>query len=237
MSSNLQTKALHRPDARATTRTRDRYDRLARFYDRMESGAEQRIVRKWRSLLWSRVHGNRVLEIGVGTGKNIPYYPAGIEITAIDLSPRMLEHARQRAAEINSGVNLMTADAQALPFQDASFDAVVTTFVFCSVPDPVLGLREARRVLKPLGQLLVLEHMLTANRLVQPLMHAANPLVVRMMGANINRETVANVERAGYQLSGIDNLMSDIVKLIEARKPDDTLIYNDEGVEEWDASR
>ena len=86
VSSNLQTKALHRPDARATTRTRDRYDRLARFYDRMESGAEQRIVRKWRSLLWSRVHGNRVLEIGVGTGKNIPYYPAGIEITAIDLT-------------------------------------------------------------------------------------------------------------------------------------------------------
>lgn len=237
MSSNLLTKSPHRPDAHATTRTRVRYDRLARFYDRMESGAEQRIVRKWRSLLWSRVRGHRVLEVGVGTGKNLPHYPAGIEVTAIDLSPRMLEYARQRAAEIGASVHLMTADAQALPFPDASFDAVVTTFVFCSVPDPVLGLSEARRVLKPSGQLLLLEHMLTANRLVRPLMHAMNPLVVRVMGANINRQTVANVERAGFQVLQIDNVMSDIVKLIEARKPDDVLTYNKEGVGGWDASR
>jgi ubiquinone/menaquinone biosynthesis C-methylase UbiE len=203
----------------------------------MESGAEQRIVLKWRSLLWSSVRGNRVLEIGVGTGKNIAYYPPGIEITAIDLSPRMLEHARQRAVEVNTSVHLMTADAQALPFPDASFDAVVATFVFCSVPDPVLGLCEAQRVLKPSGQLLLLEHVLTANRLIRPLMHAANPLVVRVMGANINRETVANAERAGFQLLRIDNLMSDIVKLIEARKSDDVLSYQKEGVRRWDASR
>ncbi len=237
MSSNLQTKPLHPPDTCATTRTRDRYDRLAQFYDRMESGAEQRIVRKWRSLLWSRIRGHRVLEIGVGTGKNLPYYPAGIEITAIDLPPRMLEHARQRAAEVNASVQLMTADARALPFPDASFDAVVATFVFCSVPDPVLGLCEARRVLKPSGQLLLLEHMLTANRLVRPLMQAANPLVVRVMGANINRETVSTVDRAGFQVLQIDNVMSDIVKLIEACKPADVLSRNTEGGGGWHASR
>jgi phosphatidylethanolamine/phosphatidyl-N-methylethanolamine N-methyltransferase len=235
VSSNLQTKQLNGPDALATTRTRDRYDRLARFYDRMESGAERRIVRTWRSLLWSRVRGEHVLEIGVGTGKNLPYYPAGIDITAIDLSPRMLEHARQRAAELGTNVKLMTADAQALPFPDASFNAVVATFVFCSVPDPVLGLREALRVLKPSGQLLLLEHMLSANRFIRPLMHAANPLVVRVVGANINRETVANVERAGLDLRRIDNLMSDIVKLIEARKLDDILSYQEEGARGWDA--
>lgn len=216
MSGNEQ---VNQPDLRATTRTQARYDRLAWVYDRMESGAERRKVQHWRSLLWSRVCGRHVLELGVGTGKNIPHYPTGLDITAIDLSPKMLERARQRAVESGVGVQFMTADAQALPFNDDSFDAVVATFVFCSVPDPVLGLHEAHRVLKPEGQLLLLEHMLSANRLLRPLMHAANPLVVRLMGANINRETVHNVERAGFQVWQIDNLMSDMVKLIEARTP------------------
>ena len=219
MLTREHTTPLKQPDACATTRTRDRYDRLARVYDQMESGAEQRVVRKWRSLLWSRVHGEHILEIGVGTGKNIAYYPASVGITAIDLSTRMLEHAKNRAIESGAHVRLMTADAQALPFPEASFDVVVATFVFCSVPDPVLGLSEARRVLKPGGQLLLLEHMLTSNRLLRPLMRAANPLVVRLMGANINRETVVNVERADFTVRKVDDLMSDIVKLIEARRP------------------
>ena len=203
---------------RNTTRTRARYDRLAPIYDRMEGRAERRF-RPWRELLWQRAREARVLELGVGTGKNFPYYPSAADVTAVDLSPKMLERARQRAARTGARVTLQLADAQALPFPDATFDTVVATFVFCSVPDPVLGLREAYRVLKPGGQLLLLEHMLSANRLLRPLMHAANPLVVRLMGANINRETVRNVERAGFKLRRIDDLMGDIVKLIEAEKP------------------
>lgn len=207
------------PESRATRLTRTRYDRLARVYDRLEAGVEALGFRQWRALLWRRVRGPRVLEIGVGTGKNVPYYPAGMEITAIDLSPRMLERARQRVARDGVAVDLQLADAQALPFPDASFDTVVSTFVFCSVPDPVQGLREAHRVLRPGGQLLLLEHVLSAQPVLRALMHLANPVVVRAMGANIDRETLASVERAGFRVERVDDLWRDIVKLIEAERP------------------
>ncbi|HMM40396.1 MAG TPA: methyltransferase domain-containing protein [Thermomicrobiales bacterium] len=200
----------------ATDLTRHRYDRIAGGFDRMEALAERRMA-GWRAELWQRVRGPRVLELGVGTGKNMSYYPAGAGVTAIDISPRMLDIARARAAVIGVDVELREADAQRLPFADASFDTVVATFVFCSVPDAVVGLREARRVLAPEGQLLLLEHVLSENRLLKPLMRAANPVVVRVMGANINRRTVVNVERAGFTIERVDDLWRDIVKLIEAR--------------------
>lgn len=205
-------------DRRATAATRARYDRLAPVYDALERHAERRFA-PWRAALWRRVRGPRVLEVGVGTGKNMPSYPPGLAVTAIDLAPRMLARARTRAARLGVAVDLREADVQALPFPDASFDTVVATFVFCSVPDPVLGLREVRRVLAPGGQLLLLEHVLSCRPLVRPLMQVVNPLVVRVMGANINRETVANVERAGFVAVQVEDLWLDVVKLIEAATP------------------
>jgi len=209
---------MNRIDPQATAATRARYDRIARFYDRMERRNERRFV-PWRAGLWRRAQGPRVLEVGVGTGKNMPFYPQGMTITAVDLSPRMLEHARACAAREGVAVDLREADAQALPFPDASFDTMVATFVFCSVPDPLLGLRELRRVLIPGGQLLLLEHVLSRRPLLRPLMQLANPLVVRLMGANINRETVQHVRCAGFDDLHIETLWLDIFKLIEARAP------------------
>lgn len=202
---------------RETRRTRTRYDRIARFYDRMEAGAEVARFRAWRGLLWQRVHGPRVLELGVGTGKNFTYYPPNLSITGIDLSPRMLERAMRRAKHDNIGVHLHIADAQALPFADASFDTVVATFVFCSVPDPVRGMQEARRVLVPGGQLLLLEHVLSRRPTLRLLMRLLNPFAVRLMGAHINRDTVANLDRAGFTIHQVDDLWGDVVKLIEAK--------------------
>jgi ubiquinone/menaquinone biosynthesis C-methylase UbiE len=131
----------------------------------------------------------------------------------------LLEQAKRRAEREHVEVDLRLGDAQALPFVDASFDTVIATFVFCSVPDPVQGLREAVRVLVPFGQLLLLEHVLSGNVILRPLMQLANPLMVRMSGANVNRETVKNVERAGFVVQRVDDPWGDIVKFIEAAKP------------------
>lgn len=205
-------------DSRATATVRARYDRQAHLYDRMTRGSE-RLLAPGRAALWQRVRGPRVLEVGVGTGKSFPYYPAGMSITAIDFSPRMLDEARTHAAQDQIVVDLREADVQALPFPDASFDTAIATCVFCSVPDPFLGLNELGRVLVPGGQLLLLEHVLSHRPLLGPIMSMLNPLVVHMMGANINRETVENVRRAGFAELQVEDLWLDILKRIEARTP------------------
>jgi phosphatidylethanolamine/phosphatidyl-N-methylethanolamine N-methyltransferase len=202
--------------SRETKQTRARYDRLAPLYDSMEYLAERLGFSRWRPSLWQRVRGPRVLELGVGTGKNFSYYPQDMDITAIDISPKMIDRARKKAEREGTPVRLELGDAQDLHFPEGSFDTVVATFVFCSVPDPIQGLREAARVLKPGGQLLLLEHVLSEKRVLKPIMNVANPVVVRIMGANINRQTVRNVERAGFRVESVDELWVDIVKLIEA---------------------
>lgn len=204
-------------DEKATALTRIRYQRLSRVYDRMEGMAEQRYA-PWRTALWSLVRGLRVLEVGVGTGMNMPFYPSGMKITAIDLTPGMLERARRRARELKINPDLRIGDVQALEFPDASFDTAIATFVFCSVPDPDLGLRELKRVVRPGGQVLLLDHVRSKNEMVGLFMDMLNPLVVRMMGANINRRTVENVQKSGLVLEKVENLgMGGIFKLIHAR--------------------
>jgi ubiquinone/menaquinone biosynthesis C-methylase UbiE len=206
------------PDQRATERTRARYQRISGLYDLMEILPERRYI-PWRKNLWEQVHGPRILEIGVGTGKNMPYYPPEMEITAIDLTPGMLARAHKRAAELEINVNLQLGDAQALDFPDNAFDSVVATFVFCSVPDAVLGLREIRRVLKPAGQLFLLEHMRARNPALGFVMDVLNPLIVRMMGANINRRTVENVQAADFEQVNVTELAAGgIFKKILAQK-------------------
>jgi len=196
--------------------TRRRYDRLASFYDLLEAPVERFRFASWRARLRDRIVGDQALEVGVGTGKNLPYYPRDVKVTAVDLSPRMLERARMRASVLGLEVELREMDVQDLAFPDHVFDTVFATFVFCSVPDPVLGLRELRRVCKPGGRLLLLEHMRPGNAVLGLLFDLLNPMVVRMMGANINRRTMENIRRAGWRIRAEERLSSDIVWWIEA---------------------
>ena len=211
------TPATHAADL--TRLVRRRYDRMAYVYDVLEWPME-RSARHWRRQLWSRVACGRVLELGIGTGKNMPWYAPGTEVTGVDLSPRMLERARRRAQGSGIALEVVEADVQALPFPDASFDSVVATFLFCSVPDPVRGLQEARRVLVPGGQLLLLEHVLSRGGVLRWLMQRLDPVTVRLSGAHIDRETVDNVRAAGFRIVEEDDLVLDIVKRIEARPVD-----------------
>ena len=202
----------------ATKNAKKRYDRIAPIYDRLESLVERSQYRHWRSLLWSKVEGNNILEIGVGTGKNFPYYPPDTRITAIDFSEKMLNRAREKAKRENLNVNLRQMDIQNLEFEANTFHTVVASFVFCSVPDPMHGLKEVERVVKAGGKVILLEHVLSANKVLAWLMNVVNPLVVYTMGPNINRKTIDNVGQVGLVVEHVTDLAVGIFKLIEARK-------------------
>lgn len=219
-SSNLTSKlgADQRASGQDTLVVQHRYDRIAPIYDVLESVMELQ-ARRFRQKQWSRVGPGHILELGVGTGKNLRYYPEGREVTATDLSEKMLERARRKAQRCNARVRFEQADAQCLPYPDASFDVVVATFLFCSVPDPVQGLREASRVLVPGGQLLLLEHVLSQMPVLRTLMRWFDPIPAKLWGAHIARNTVANVHQAGFVDVADTDLSLDIVKLIEAKAP------------------
>ena len=173
--------------------------------------------RQWRDCLRTKITGPMVLEAGVGTGKNLHHYPPDVAVTAIDFSPRMLSYAKKSASKLNLNVEFHLMDVQQLDFPDNYFDTVFAAFVFCSVPDPVLGLKELNRVCKPGGKLLLLEHMRPGNVILGFIFDVLNPLVVRMMGANINRRTLENVLKAGWKIHVKEKLSSDIVWWIEAK--------------------
>lgn len=208
----------NQPDNYQTTLTRDRYQRISQIYDLMEILQERRYL-PWRERMWALVRGPEVLEVGVGTGKNFAFYPKEVRVTGVDLTPGMLDRARKRAVILKRNVTLLLGDTQNLNFPDSSFDSVVATFVFCSVSDPMLGLRELGRVVKPDGQIFLMEHVRSGKQVVGEMMEILNPVVVRVTGANINRRTVENVYRSGLMIDRVNNLgMGDIFKLIIARR-------------------
>jgi ubiquinone/menaquinone biosynthesis C-methylase UbiE len=180
----------------------------------VEAPWEALIYRGLRRRLWANVPGGTVLEVGVGTGRNLPYHPGDARVVAIDLSPRMLRRAAGKGPQGGRQVDFVLADAQRLPFRDGAFDAATATFVFCSVPDPVAGLKELKRVVRGGGQAHLLEHVRLTNRLLGRVMDLLNPLWVRLTGANINRDTVGNVARAGLDVQSVESRMLGIMKLI-----------------------
>lgn len=192
------------------------------MYNLLEWPVEHLMYKKWRKLLWKEITGPRVLEIGVGTGKNIPYYSGGLQVTGVDLSPGMLRHARKKAAgmELGDNVTLREMDAQKLEFGEDRFDEVVATFAFCSVPDPVLGLEEALRVTKPGGRMHLLEHMLSRNSRLAAVMKKLDGAIHWITGVHIARDTVRNVREAGWKVEHEEELTpGGIFRMIRAFKP------------------
>ena len=129
----------------------------------------------------------------------------------------MVEKAKEKAAGYEGRLEVVEADVQALEFPDASFDTVVTSCTFCSVPEPVKGLKELYRVLKHEGQLLMFEHVRPGNALLGLVMDLFS-LLTRMFGPELNRRTGENVKKAGFQITRDFNIYLDMVKLFEAKK-------------------
>jgi ubiquinone/menaquinone biosynthesis C-methylase UbiE len=208
-----------------TAKTRARYGRIAPIYDLLETLPELRF-RAWREGLWEQLPehinaGDRLLEIGVGTGKNMPYWPENVEITAIDLVPAMVSRARKRLHKLGLDADIQSGDAQELDFVANHFDAATATFVFCSVPDPLKALSELARAVKPGGHIFLLEHVRAKNDILGSIMDFLNPVMRSLMGPNINRDTVGNVAASPLVLLSVVDLdRLGIFKHIHARNPD-----------------
>ncbi|WP_166961676.1 class I SAM-dependent methyltransferase [Yeosuana marina] len=188
-----------------------RYNRIAKYFDSFEKPMGTSGFDKWRKELVQQVNG-KTLEIGVGTGKNLPLYSKDIRLTAIDFSKNMLDKAMTKYKKSLPNVNFLEMDVQNMDFEDDTFDTVITSCVFCSVPDPVKGLKEIKRVLKPDGQLVMLEHVRSNGKVLGTLMDWFNFIPLIIMGANINRKTKQNLIKAGFVNIKETYLWKDIVK-------------------------
>lgn len=195
-----------------------RYSRIAKYYDFMERFLESAGGKAWRNMLWSKIEGNTILEVGIGTGTNILYYPNDKKIYGIDFSSKMVAIAKEKIKKYGKNVEISEMDVQNLKFDDNTFDAVVTSCVFCSVPDPIKGLMEIKRVLKNNGKLYMLEHVRSKNIIIGPLMDILNPISLYLWGANINRDTTKNLKYAEFKILKEKNLAFDIMKFIIATK-------------------
>jgi len=195
------------------------WDRQSRTYDLFSRGQERRWCR-WKRALFDKITGHTLMA-AVGTGLDIAFLPPGRDLVAIDISPAMLDRARPRAAAYAGALELRQADVTALPFADASFDTVLTVCTFCSVPDPLRGLRELWRVVRPGGRLLMFEHTDSRHWAVHPLLVAMTLLARHVAGTTteLTRDTVHNVELAGFRVARVTNLYLDVVKTIEAVRP------------------
>ncbi len=179
-----------------------RYDRIARFYDLIDKPMDLLGVGRRRTRLLSQTQG-RTLEVGVGTGRNLSLYPDGVRLTGIDASANMLAKAQRSPGARAGDVTLELGDVQRLTYGDDSFDTVTATCVFCSVADPVAGLREVARVVRPDGQVLLLEHVRPRSAVFGWLADRLSPVTRRLIGPEINRRTEDNVLAAGLRIIAV----------------------------------
>lgn len=206
-------------------KTAEKYSRISQHYDMFEYPIERVLFQKLRTEAISYAQKN-TLEVGVGTGKNLSYYDPDIELTAIDFSPGMLKiaHTKQKNVQVKHH-QLYEMDVQHLAFDSNSFDTVISTFVFCTVPDPITGLKEVYRVLKPSGTAIFLEHMKSHYGVVNIPLYVMNVFSTRLLGTSMVRETQKNIELAGFTIESVEKKALDIVRLIIAKKHDFSL-YN-----------
>lgn len=209
---------IHARHESATEKQRRVWDKSARGYDRQMSFFEEVWFGGGRDWLTSRAHGN-VLEVAVGTGRNLGLYRPDVSVTGIELSPAMLAIARSRATSLGIEASLHEADAEALPFADGTFDTVVCALALCSIPNPEQAIAEMYRVLAPGGVLLLLDHVGSTSRPLHAAQRIAERLTIPLAGEHFTRRQRPLVESAGFRIEESERLKAGTVERIAARKP------------------
>jgi ubiquinone/menaquinone biosynthesis C-methylase UbiE len=214
MTSTAKAKTTPTP----TARQKRVWDKTAPGYDRQIAFFEKIWFAGGREWLGERARG-RVLEVAIGTGRNLMHYPADVTITGIELSPAMLAIARQRAAGLGRDADLREGDAERLQFEDASFDTVVCALSLCTIPSPVAAVGEMRRVLGPGGRLLLLDHIGSTWPAVHAAQWLAERITIRAAGEYFTRRQLPLVKAAGFQIVETERLKAGTVERIHAVKP------------------
>lgn len=199
-----------------TERVRRHYERIAHRYDEYVGYFEKLLVGDGRRWVCSQAIGD-VLELAIGTGRNLPYYPSDVRLTGVDLTPAMIELARQRADALGCTVHLRVGDAQALDLPDARFDTVVATLALSSIPDDHQAVAEARRVLRPGGQLLLLEHVRSPLLPARALQRLLDPLFVHCYGDHLLREPLDHLAAAGFVIERVERSKGGMIERVVAR--------------------
>ena len=199
-------------------RVRDIFEREAGKYDRQISFFEKVLFGGGREWVCSQAEGE-VLEIAAGTGRNLAFYPPHVRVTMTEFTPAMLDIARKRRAELGREADLREGDAQQLEFSDDSFDTVVCTLGLCTIPDDGAAVREVRRVLRPGGRFLLLEHVRSPLRVVRAVQRLLDPLFVRFEGDHITREPLEHLRAEDFAVERLERSKAGIVERVAARKP------------------
>jgi len=202
----------------ATGRVRDFYQQYAARYDHETDYYDRFLLGHRRARLCGMARGS-VLEVAIGTGRNLPHYPPGIRLTGIDLTPAMLHLARRRAQELNMVVHLVQGDAHALPFAGATFDTVVCTLALNAIPDDRAAIAEMYRVLRPGGALLLLGHVASHLRPIRALQRLLERKSVPIAGDYQTRQPVPIVLATGFVIQRQERARAGIIQLITAVKP------------------
>jgi ubiquinone/menaquinone biosynthesis C-methylase UbiE len=193
-------------------------ERIRRIYDRRAATAPS--ARGNANLRWlcGRAKGE-TLEIGIGRGRTLAFYPPDVRLTGIELSDVALEIARRRASELGIPATLRQGDAAALPYPDSHFDTVVFSFVLCTIPDDRRAVAEAVRVLRPGGWLRLVEHVRSPNVILRAIERLVEPLTLRRMGDHLLREPLDHLLAEGLEIELLERRWLGLVERIAARKP------------------
>jgi len=191
------------------------WDKQAANYDKAMAVWDRRLFGDSREWACGQASGE-VLEVAVGTGLNLPFYPENAAVTGLDLSEGMLDLARAR--KVSRPPTLRQGTAHALPFEDASFDTVVCTFGLCAIPDLDAAVDEMVRVLRPGGRLILVDHVASSSRLARGVQWLLERITIPMGGEHFRRRPLLHVQARGLRIDKRERFKLGIVERLVARK-------------------